>query len=283
MGKEGIAVTGEGFINRAVGCLKEFYSNTRAYYREEKTVLLKSYFNDWSIYEKLWLSISTIMCIVSSFLMWDSSNTAISIIFTVACLMGWWCQILVAKTQISNFISSILSVILFIVVAYLDKSFMRVIVYAFFFLPVEVYGWHTWIKTKNKVQSNTVKVRTFRTIERKSRYFITVLCLIVVASGIFAYSIFVFGVDSYYTIIVITLSLCVSTILKVNRFIEYWIISIILSISILISIGFSSYDQLDTGVIIALSLLLSNYSWGLVNWLKVSDNMFITFKKRETK
>ncbi len=265
---------------------REFWTNTKIYVNEEKSVPLRNYFNDWSLGEKIWFAVSTVMVIIASILIWDYQNSARSIILLMGCITGLWSLILIAKAKISNFILGLTSIILYTISAYMWGVQSVAIIYTLFFIPMEFYSWYIWTKIKNKAASDKVKVQTFQSIEAKGNYCI-VLCAVIVCmyvtTGLFACVLYGIGVDRPYFIAAVSLLLGVSAVLKAHRFVEHWIITIPLCINLIATILLSKIDHLDMGVIILLSLLVINYSWGLVNWMKLNDDTVEFTIKKSTK
>ncbi len=220
---------------------------------------IKKYFGDWTLWEKLWLAISTILIIGLS-IYWQDTVMGI-----ICSLTGIWCVILVAKGRISNYWVGIVNVILYAIISYGYKYYGEVMLNAFYFLPMQFIGAWIWIKNKNKTKKDTVKTTM---LSNKNRILWGVISIV----GSVGYGIVLklLGgglpfIDSMSTVLSI-----IAMILMAWRYMEQWVLWIIVDIvTIILWFVVLVNGGNDVSILLMWIAYLINAIYGLVNWYKM--------------
>lgn len=220
---------------------------------------IKRYFKDWELFEKVWLLVFTILIIGLS-IYWRDTITGI------ACsLSGIWCVVLVAKGKISNYWIGIVNIILYAIISYGNKYYGEVMLNAFYFLPMQFVGAYVWIKNK---KPNTKDGIIVKTLTNKNR----VIWVIVSILGVMAYGkvLELLGGNLPYVDSMSTVLSIMAMLLMVYRFIEQWILWIIIDI-VTIILWFIAMMKggNDISILLMWTAYFFNAIYGMYNWIKM--------------
>jgi nicotinamide mononucleotide transporter len=120
----------------------------------EEMELLKNTFKGWTIFEKTWITIFTVINIYLFFAWKDS------IIGLITSLSGMLCVVLVAKGKIFNFYPGIINVVLYAYLSYNQSFYGEVALNLLYFLPMQFIGIYLWKKHQStKTESSDVHVK----------------------------------------------------------------------------------------------------------------------------
>lgn len=213
------------------------------------------YFKDWTLFEKSWLVIFTLI----EFYLFYAWND--SVIGLVTMLTGIWCVVLVAKGKRFNYYPGIVNVVLYAYISYQSKLYGEVMLNALYFLPAQFYG--LWLWGKNMADSNgNVKVKM---MSYKNRAALIVLSAI---------SVYLYGlvlrylegnfpfVDSASTVLSV-----IAMLLMCFRYGEQWILWIFVDVvSVVMWVGIYLQDGDGVSMIVMWSAYLINAVYGQYNW-----------------
>lgn len=178
----------------------------------------KTKLNNWKISEIIWL-FSSVLIIVSLSIYWEDSLIGI-----IAAVSGVSYVILTGKGRPSGYIFGVINVLLYAYISMGAKYYGEVMLNILYYLPMNFVGWFVWRKN---MDDTTGEVRKKR-LSQKSALFIFGATLV---------AIFVYGellkrlggnmayMDSMSTVISV-----VAQILCVKRYIEQWILWIVVDI-----------------------------------------------------
>lgn len=227
----------------------------------EKMIInfIKNYFEDWNLFEKVWLSAFALVNIYL-FFAWNDTLTGL-----IASLTGMVCVVLVAKGKISNYYFGIVNVILYAYIAYQSKYYGEVMLNALYFLPMQFIGLYYWKKHAKKGKKDDVKVKHLNSYER-------IIWATISIFGILGYGLFLkyLGgtlpfIDSSSTVLSI-----VAMVLMVKRVTEQWLLWIAIDV---VSIYMWFYILLQGGNEISMLVMwtayLVNAIYGYYNWNKM--------------
>ncbi len=223
---------------------------------------LKDYLSGWSIFEKLWLAIFTLVNIYLFFAWHDT------IIGLTASLTGMLCVVLVAKGKISNYYFGLVNVLLYAYIAFQSRYYGEVMLNVLYFFPVQFIGIYYWKKHSNKTEGkDDVKVKS---LTSKERLVWAVLSVI----GVLGYGLFLkyLGgtlpfVDSASTVLSI-----IAMVLMVKRVTEKWILWIVIDIvSVYMWFYILAKGGNDISMLIMWSAYLVNAVYGYLNWRKMEN------------
>ena len=224
---------------------------------------IKEMFNDWSLYEKVWLILFTIITLGLS-LYWKDSAIGL-----VASLTGIWCVLLVAKGKISNYYFGIINAIAYGYVAYGQNYFGEVMLNIGYFLPMQFLGIYLW--NKHKDSKDEVVVKSMSNRDRAiwlATSFISIIVYGFVLKGLGGNLPFI---DSISTVLSV-----IAMILMAKRYLEQWALWIIIDIASIVLWFTALGNDGDISVLIMWISFLINAVYGMFNWIKLSKQQGVS-------
>ena len=213
-------------------------------------------FKDWNLFEKSWLIIFTLINV--AVLIYSKEG----ILGFTASVTGMLSVILVAKGKISNYYFGIINVVIYGFISYNSKYYGEAMLNILYFLPMQIIGFMMWRRNNVNIdESKEVKAERMTAKE---------IILWSVLSGI---AVIVYGiilkklnntlpmVDSFTTVLSVT-----AMILMVKRYIEQWIVWIMIDI---VAIYMWLFIKSDYNITIMWTAYLVNAVYGLYNWTKL--------------
>lgn len=213
-------------------------------------------FKDWNLFEKSWLIIFTLINV--AVLIYSKEG----ILGFTASVTGMLSVILVAKGKISNYYFGIINVVIYGFISYNSKYYGEAMLNILYFLPMQIIGFMMWRKNNVNIdESKEVKAERMTAKE---------IILWSVLSGI---AVIVYGIilkklnntlpmaDSFTTVLSVT-----AMILMVKRYIEQWIVWIMIDI---VAIYMWLFIKSDYNITIMWTAYLVNAVYGLYNWAKL--------------
>lgn len=213
-------------------------------------------FKDWNLFEKSWLIIFTLINV--AVLIYSKEG----ILGFTASVTGMLSVILVAKGKISNYYFGIINVVIYGFISYNSKYYGEAMLNILYFLPMQIIGFMMWRRNNVNIdESKEVKAERMTAKE---------IILWSVLSGI---AVIVYGIilkklnntlpmaDSFTTVLSVT-----AMILMVKRYIEQWIVWIMIGI---VAIYMWLFIKSDYNITIMWIAYLVNAVYGLYNWAKL--------------
>ena len=213
-------------------------------------------FKDWNLFEKSWLIIFTLINV--AVLIYSKEG----ILGFTASVTGMLTGILVAKGKISNYYFGIINVVIYGFISYNSKYYGEAMLNILYFLPMQIIGFMMWRRNNVNIdESKEVKAERMTAKE---------IILWSVLSGI---AVIVYGIilkklnntlpmaDSFTTVLSVT-----AMILMVKRYIEQWIVWIMIDI---VAIYMWLFIKSDYNITIMWIAYLVNAVYGLYNWAKL--------------
>lgn len=213
-------------------------------------------FKDWNLFEKSWLIIFTLINV--AVLIYSKEG----ILGFTASVTGMLSVILVAKGKISNYYFGIINVVIYGFISYNSKYYGEAMLNILYFLPMQIIGFMMWRRNNVNIdESKEVKAERMTAKE---------IILWSVLSGI---AVVVYGIilkklnntlpmaDSFTTVLSVT-----AMILMVKRYIEQWIVWIMIDI---VAIYMWLFIKSDYNITIMWTAYLVNAVYGLYNWAKL--------------
>ncbi len=217
---------------------------------------------DWTLFEKIWLLLFTVINIFL-FFAWD--DTLLGLISSIT---GMLCVVLVAKGKISNYYFGIIQTSTYAYISYTYGLYGESMLNALFYFPVNIIGIFLWRKHTTDVQVSGEDVEIKR-LNKKG--WITVISISIVASILYAIFLNAIGgqqvrLDSAAVVLSV-----IAQILMLKRFAEQWILWIavnILSVALwLITLTQSGGN--DWSMLVMWTAFLVNSIYGYINWVKM--------------
>lgn len=221
---------------------------------------VKKYFDEWNLWEIIWLFSFTVIILTLSILWKDTWYG------TVASLTGIWCVVLTAKGKISNYYFGIVNVILYAVVAYQSKFYGEVMLNILYFLPMTVWSIFLWKKHKvSEDRPDDVKVITLKWKERILWFIGSVLAVL----G-YTYLLYVLKGNLPWVDSITTIASIVAMIILARRAIEQWILWIFVDIlTVIMWVIAIKQGAGDITILIMWIAYLINAIYGYINWVKL--------------
>jgi nicotinamide mononucleotide transporter len=221
---------------------------------------VKKYFDEWNLWEIIWLFSFTVIILTLSILWKDTWYG------TVASLTGIWCVVLTAKGKISNYYFGIVNVILYAVVAYQSKFYGEVMLNILYFLPMTVWSIFLWKKHKvSEDRPDDVKVITLKWKERILWFIGSVLAVL----G-YTYLLYVLKGNLPWVDSITTIASVVAMIILARRAIEQWILWIFVDIlTVIMWVIAIKQGAGDITILIMWIAYLINAIYGYINWVKL--------------
>lgn len=218
----------------------------------------KNYFSDWTLFEISWLIISTLTMLTLS-IIWGDSPMAL-----ISGVTGIISVVLCAKGKISTYVFACVKVGLYAIIAYQNRLFGEVMLYGFYYLPMNIVGFYMWRKQKD--DAGTVIVRRLT----PKQIILLIIGLLIAITAYWRVLVALGGnlqlIDSITTILSI-----VAFLLQIGRFMEQWILWMIINVfSITMWSLLLGTPEGSVTMIIMFSAYLINGVYGFRNWLKLS-------------
>lgn len=221
--------------------------------------VLKREFSGWKKWQIIWLIFANVIILGVSLYLGD---TAIGIL---ASLTGVTCVILCGMGKVSNYFFGTINLLLYAFVAWNAKYYGDVMLNLLYYFPTNIIGWVAWTKHIDKEKNEVYKKR----MTWKQDVILAVIGVV----GVLAYSYILklLGgnlpiVDSMSTVFSV-----IAQILMIKRFMEQWVIWIIVDIvSVIMWIAAFFNGGESVAVLIMWSVFLVNAVIMFVKWLKES-------------
>ena len=217
---------------------------------------------DWTVFEKGWLILFTLINFYL-FFAWEDSLLGL-----ISSLTGMLCVVLVAKGKISNYYFGIIQTSTYAYISFTYGLYGEAMLNALFYLPIQFIGIYLWRKnlTDNKTIGEDVSVKR---LGKKGWIYLVVISI--VASIIYAFFLNAIGgqqvrLDS--TAVVLSI---IAQILMLRRFAEQWILWIVVNMLsiVLWIVTLTQSGGNDWSMLVMWSAFLVNSVYGYVNWMKM--------------
>ena len=220
---------------------------------------LKRDFLGWKKWQILWIVFANVMILGVSLYLGDT------VIGILASLTGVTCVILCGMGKVSNYFFGTINVLLYAIVAWNAKYYGDVMLNLFYYFPTNMIGWVAWIKHMDKEKNEVYKKR----MTWKQDVMLAFISVVGVLG--YSYVLKLLGgnlpmVDSMSTVFSV-----IAQILMIKRFMEQWIIWIIVDIvSVIMWIAAFFNGGESIAVLFMWSVFLVNAVIMFVKWLKES-------------
>jgi nicotinamide mononucleotide transporter len=231
---------------------------------------MKTFFKDWTLFEKVWLGIFTAVNIYLFFAWGDS------LLGLISSLSGMLCVVLVAKGKISNYYFGIIQASTYAYISYTYGLYGEAMLNALFYFPTQFIGLYLWKKNSlrrhESVKGEDVPVK-------RLSWPGWIVVLFAVGVGTFAYAVLLetiggrsVGIDSATNILSVT-----AQILMLKRFAEQWLMWIAVNVLSIImwAMALSSTGGNDYTILVMWSAFLVNSVYGYYNWVKMGKKQTV--------
>ncbi|WP_280208535.1 nicotinamide riboside transporter PnuC [Brevibacillus sp. AY1] len=218
---------------------------------------------DWTLFEKVWLALFTVVNIYLFFAFEDS------LLGLISSLSGMLCVVLVAKGKISNYYFGIVQTATYAYISYGYSLYGEAMLNGLFYLPVQFIGLYMWSKnrTQRSMRGEDVAVKRL-----SKKGWMVLILIAVVGSLLYAELLHYIGgqavrLDSAAVVLSI-----IAQILMLKRYAEQWALWIavnVLSISLWV-VTLITQGGNDLNMVVMWSAFLVNSIYGYVNWIRLS-------------
>ena len=219
---------------------------------------IKDEVSGWKAWEILWLSISFVTILALS-IYWGDTVLGI-----ISALSGVVCVVCTGKGKLSAYIFGAVNTVLYAYIAFTANYYGEVMLNAFYYFPLQFYGFYIWSKNINK-ETKEVKKRSM------SKKNLALLFMIVAATTIL-YGVVLKNiggnlpfVDSFSTVVSV-----VAMIISIKMFAEQWLLWIAVDVVTVFMWGYAFFLQGDETIATLLMwiIYLLNAIFMYIKWLK---------------
>lgn len=219
---------------------------------------IKNEITGWKTWEILWLVISFITILTLS-IFWGDSTLGI-----ISALSGVVCVICTGKGKLSAYIFGGINTALYAYIAFTANYYGEVMLNAFYYFPLQFYGFYIWSKNINK-ETKEVKKRSM------SKKNLALLFMIVtIATILYGVLLKYMGgnlpfVDSFSTVVSV-----IAMIVSIKMFAEQWLLWIAVDVVTVFMWGYAFFVQGSESIATLLMwmMYLLNAIFMYIKWLK---------------
>lgn len=222
--------------------------------------LLNNTFKGWTIFEKTWITIFTVINLYLFFAWKDS------VIGLITSLSGMLCVVLVAKGKIFNYYPGIINVVLYAYLSYNQSFYGEVALNLLYFLPMQFIGLYLWKKHLSaQTESSDVHVNRL-----SKKALLVWACATLLSTVLLGYILDRIGGAQPYVDSITTILQIVAQIFMIKRLVEQWITWIFVNIFSII-LWFAAFMSTgnDVTILIMWIAYLVNSLYGYFNWRKI--------------
>lgn len=218
---------------------------------------------DWTLFEKAWLALFTVVNIYLFFAFEDS------LLGLISSLSGMLCVVLVAKGKISNYYFGIVQTATYAYISYGYSLYGEAMLNGLFYLPVQFIGLYMWSKnrTQHSMRGEDVAVKRL-----SKKGWMVLILIAIVGSFLYAELLHYIGGQAVRLDSAAVVFSIIAQILMLKRYAEQWVLWIavnVLSISLWV-VTLITQGGNDLNMVVMWSAFLVNSIYGYVNWVRLS-------------
>lgn len=211
----------------------------------------------WKVWEIIWITIATLVILGTS-LYWKDSLMSVC-----AALTGIWCVILTGKGKISSFWIGTINTVLYAILAWNAKYWGEVMLNLLYYVPMNFVGMYMWSKNMNE---QTEEVEKKRLSLKGSIY---VYLGVFIATIGYGYILKLLNGSLPFMDSMSTIFSIFAQYLCVRRYMEQWILWIIVDVVTVIMWAYALYDGTgDLATLLMWSIYLINAFIMFAKWMK---------------
>ena len=248
--------------------IKNFYDQLYKYLKGLSRIQLLNILSDWNKYEILWgVTSITTLTIVS--IMTTDDYIVCTVIATVT---GMFNLLLVAKGKILNYFFALISNLAYAYVCYKQGIYGQFLLFAFWFFPMQFYGFYVWTKPHNTNENNDIVTNRLNNYQK-----IILVIGILIASSAYGYFILRGYFSQQVGLIPDSLTGVVSVVaivLMVKAYVEQWVLWIVINIlsTVIWCQQYLSGDGGGVAFLVMWVIYLINSIYGYINWKKLNSS-----------
>lgn len=220
---------------------------------------VKKFFADWTMFEKSWLVLSSVLIVVLS-LMWGDSMLAI-----FSSLTGIISVVLCAKGKIENYFFGFLNALTYAYLCYQAHIFGETM-YNILMIPMIIIGVISW-KKNMEADDSEVKARNLTPMG-------WVILVVGSIAAVAAYGFILKLIGGEFALVDATSTVfsVIATILMLARYSEQWIMWVVVNVVsvVLWAMAFASGEGSGITYLVMWIAYLFNSIYGYINWRKMA-------------
>jgi len=247
--------------------IKNFYTQLYNYLHGFSKIKISNILLGWNKYEILWGILSvTILAVVSV-----KTTDDYLILTTIATITGMFNLLLVAKGKVLNYFFALINNLTYAYICYQQGIYGQFLLFAFWFFPMQFYGFYSWTKPQNTSENNDIMTKNLNNRQR----FVLILGILVAAT-LYGYFILMGYFHQQIGLIPDSLTGVVSVVaitLMVKAYVEQWILWIVINtLSTVIWLQqYLSGDGAGIAFLVMWLIYLINAVYGYINWKKLNE------------
>lgn len=197
-------------------------------------VKIKNELQGWKKWEVIWLIITT-FTITTLSIYWKDNLMGI-----VSATTGVICVVCTGKGKLSAYIFGAVNTFLYAIIAFKARYYGEVMLNAFYYFPLQFYGFYVWSKNMNPITKEVKKIR----MNKKNR----VVLFAFVGIGTLVYGLILdkMGGNLPYVDGLSTVVSVVAMIISIKMYMEQWMLWIIVDIVTVIMWGVAFINGNDS-------------------------------------
>lgn len=197
-------------------------------------VKIKNELQGWKKWEVIWLIITT-FTITTLSIYWKDNLMGI-----VSATTGVICVVCTGKGKLSAYIFGAVNTFLYAIIAFKARYYGEVMLNAFYYFPLQFYGFYVWSKNMNPITKEVKKIR----MNKKNR----VILFAFVGIGTLVYGLILdkMGGNLPYVDGLSTVVSVVAMIISIKMYMEQWMLWIIVDIVTVIMWGVAFINGNDS-------------------------------------
>ena len=221
---------------------------------------VKKFFADWTMFEKSWLVLSSVLIVVLS-LMWGDSMLAI-----FSSLTGIISVVLCAKGKIENYFFGFLNALTYAYLCYQAHIFGETM-YNILMIPMIIIGVISW-KKNMEADDSEVKARNLTPMG-------WVILVVGSIAAVAAYGFILKLIGGEFALVDATSTVfsVIATILMLARYSEQWIMWVVVNVVsvVLWAMAFASGEGSGITYLVMWIAYLFNSIYGYINWRRMAS------------
>lgn len=228
--------------------------------------LKSGFLKDWTLFEKTWLVVFTLINLFL-FFAWDDTLPGL-----IVSLSGMLCVVLVAKGKISNYYFGMIQTSIYAYIAFTYGLYGEAMLNGLFYFPIQFIGLYLWTKNKNAKKGQSIKGEDIEVKRLNGKQWALLVVIIVVTTVLYAQFLdYLSGRSVWLDSVTNVLSIS-AQILMLKRYAEQWVLWIVVNA---LTIALWIITLITTGgndftVLVMWTAFLINSIYGYVNWVRLS-------------
>lgn len=223
---------------------------------------MKTFWKEWTLFEKSWLLVFTVVNVYLYFA-WEDSLAGL-----ITSISGMICVVLVAKGKIANYYFGIVQTGLYAYISYSYGLYGEAMLNGLFYFPIQFIGIYMWNKhkTQNSTKGEDISVKRL-----SKKGWLVLILVSIVSSVLYAQILSAIGGQQVRLDSIAVVLSVIAQILMLKRFAEQWVLWILVNI---LSITLWIITLVQTGgndwtMMVMWTAFLVNSIWAWFNWRKM--------------